>query len=213
MPTVGIVTAILAGYSLLLGPAILRQDLRQDLVNADVLKMYPLRGWQIVLGELLAPATILTGAQWCLLLLATTMFSRTPDGSAIPLATRLSIGVGAAIVAPALNLISLVIPNASVLLFPSWVQTGRERVGGIEVMGQRLIFMLGSVLVFAFALVPAAALFVLALLVAKIFISMTAAVPLAAVVAATVLAAETTLAIWWMGRLFERFDLSAESLS
>ncbi|PYK98040.1 MAG: hypothetical protein DME19_14095, partial [Verrucomicrobia bacterium] len=55
-PTIGIVTAILAGYSLLLGPAILRQDLRQDLVNADVLKMYPLRGWQVVLGELLAPA-------------------------------------------------------------------------------------------------------------------------------------------------------------
>ena len=213
LPTVGIVTVILAGYSLLLGPAILRQDLRQDLVNADVLKMYPLRGWQIVLGELLAPTAILTGAQWCLLLLAATTFSQTPGGGLIPLASRLSIGVGAAIIAPPLNLISLIIPNASVLLFPSWLQTGRERGGGIEVMGQRLIFMLGSVLIFAFALVPAAALFALVLFAMKIFITITAAVPLAAAFAATIMAAEAAFAVWWMGRLFERFDLSAESLS
>ena len=212
-PTIGIVTAILAGYSLLLGPAILRQDLRQDLVNADVLKMYPLRGWQVVLGELLTPAAILTGAQWCLLLLAVTMFSRVPDGDAVPLTIRLSFGAGAAIIAPMVNLISLVIPNASALLFPSWMQIGRERMGGIEVMGQRLIFLLGSVLVFAFALVPAAVLFGLTFLVAKALVGMIAAVPLAAAVAATVLAAEAALAVWWMGRLFERFDLSAESVS
>ncbi len=212
-PTIGIVTAILAGYSLLLGPAILRQDLRQDLVNADVLKMYPLRGWQVVLGELLAPTAILTGAQWCLLLLAVTMFSRIPEGDAVPLTNRLSFGAGAAIIAPMLNLISLVIPNASVLLFPSWVQIGRERVGGIEVIGQRLIFMLGSVLVFAFALLPAAVLFGLVFFLSRLFLGMIAALPLSAAVAAAVLAAEAGLAIWWMGRLFERFDLSAESVS
>ena len=174
LPAVGILTVILIGYSLFLGPAILRQDLRQDLANADILKMYPLRGWQVVLGELLAPAAILTGAQWCLLLLAVTMFSRIPDGDAIPLANRVSFGAGAAVVAPMLNLVSLVIPNASVLLFPSWVQIGRERVGGIEVLGQRLIFMLGSVLVFAFALVPSAALFGLAFFLAKVLVGMIA---------------------------------------
>jgi hypothetical protein len=36
------------------------------------------------------------------------------------------------------------------------------------------------------------------------------AVPFGAAVASTVLAAEAALAIWWMGRLFERYDLSAE---
>ena len=210
MPTVGIVTAILGAYSLFLGPAILRQDLRQDLANADVLKMYPLRGWQVVLGELLAPAAILTGVQWCLLLLSVTMFSRLPEGDTIPLANRLSIGAGAAIIAPMLNLISLVIPNASVLLFPAWVQIGREHVGGIEVIGQRLIFMLGSVLVFAFALLPAGVLFGLVFFLANLFVGVIVAVPLAAAVATTVLAAEAILAIWWMGRLFERFDVSAE---
>ncbi|HYT62042.1 MAG TPA: putative ABC exporter domain-containing protein [Haliangiales bacterium] len=213
LSTVGIMSVILGGYSLFLGPAFLRQDLRQDLVNADILKTYPLRGWQVVLGELLTPATILTGVQWCLVLLSVTMFSRVPGGDAIPLANRLSLGAGAAIIAPMLNLISLVIPNASVLLFPAWMQIGREHVGGVEVIGQRLIFMVGSVLVFAFALMPAAILFGLVFFLAKLLVGMFVAVPLAAVAAAIVLAAEAALAIWWMGRLFERFDLSTEPTS
>src|SRR5439155_13012881 len=156
------------------------------------------------------PAAILSGVQWCLVLLSVTMFSRLPDGKVIPLSDRLSFGAGALIIAPALNLISLVIPNASVLLFPAWMQIGRERVGGIEVMGQRLIFMLGSLLVFAFALLPATVLFGLVLFPAQVLLGILVAVPLAAAVAAGVLAAEASLAIWWMGRLFERFDLSAE---
>src|SRR5437763_15072700 len=100
--------------------------------------MYPLRGWQVVLGELLAPATILTGVQWCLLLLSVAMFSRFTAGGTIPLATRLSIGGGVAIIAPMLDLISLVIPSASVLLFPAWLQFGREPAGGSAVGGYRV---------------------------------------------------------------------------
>jgi len=73
--------------------------------------------------------------------------------------------------------------------------------------------MLGSVLVFGFALVPAAVLFGLVFFLAKIFlgVGVMVAVPFGAAVAATVLAAEAALAIWWMGRLFEKFDLSEES--
>jgi hypothetical protein len=211
LPTVGILTVIFTGYSLFLGPAILRQDLRQDLANADMLKTYPMRGWQVVLGELLAPAAILTGVQWCLVLLAMATFSRFPDENPISVSTRLSLGAAVAIVVPMLNLVSLVIPNASALLFPAWMQTGRQHVGGIEVMGQRLIFMLGSVLVFGFALVPAAVLFGLVFFFVKFFLGVIVAVPFSAAVAATVLAAEAALAIWWLGRLFEKFDLSAES--
>jgi hypothetical protein len=210
LPTIGIITAVLGAYSLFLGPAILRLDLRQDLANADVLKMYPLHGWQVVLGELLTPTLILTGIQWCLVLLSVAMFSRTADGHAIGLANRLSIGAGAAIIAPMLNLISLVIPNASVLLFPAWMQIGREHAGGIEVMGQRLIFMLGSLVVFAFALVPAGSLLGLTLVLGKPVIGFNLALPVAALAAAAVLAGEASLAVWWMGRLFERFDVSSE---
>jgi hypothetical protein len=36
------------------------------------------------------------------------------------------------------------------------------------------------------------------------------ALPVAALAAAAVLAGEASLAVWWMGRLFERFDVSSE---
>ncbi len=210
LPAVGILTVLLSAYSLLLGPAVLRQDLRQDLANADILKMYPLRGWQVVLGELLAPVAILTGVQWCLALLSVATFSRFPEDNPIHLSTRLSFGAAVVIIAPVLNVVSLLIPNASALLFPAWMQTGRQHVGGIEVMGQRLIFVLGSVFVFAFALVPAAVLFGMLFFFATMFLSVLVAVPLSAAGAAVVLGAESALAIGWMGRLFERFDVSAE---
>ena len=42
-----------AGDVALSGPQLLRNDLRQDLPVTDVLKMYPMPGWQIVLGEVL----------------------------------------------------------------------------------------------------------------------------------------------------------------
>ena len=56
-----LVIATLLGYSLLLGPQFLRLDFRQDLPLADMLKTFPLRGWQIALGEILAPAVVLAG--------------------------------------------------------------------------------------------------------------------------------------------------------
>src|SRR2546422_11337911 len=47
----GMLAAMLVIWSLLLGPQFLRQDLRQDLFVADVLKSYPMHGWQIVLDR------------------------------------------------------------------------------------------------------------------------------------------------------------------
>ena len=59
-----------AGYTLVFGPMVARQDLRRDLPNADILKTYPLRGWQIVLGEWLTPVAIVTVLLWLLVLTA-----------------------------------------------------------------------------------------------------------------------------------------------
>jgi len=75
----GMAACVLFIWSLFLGPQLLRHDLRQDLPAADVLKMYPLRGWQLVLGELLAPVVILTAIQWCVLIVAAGLLSRSQD--------------------------------------------------------------------------------------------------------------------------------------
>jgi hypothetical protein len=122
----------------------------------------------------------------------------------------LAIACGAVVVLPMLDLILLLIPNAAVLLFPSWIQVGKDAPRGIEATGQRLIFMLGQLLVFAVALIPAAIVFAIVFFLFKLAVGQIVAVPLASGAAAIVLAGEAGLGVMLLGRLFEKFDLSAE---
>lgn len=205
----GTFAAVLAAWALLVGPQIVRQDLRQDLPNADLLKSLPLRGWQVVLGEILAPAVILTIVHWLLLLVVVICGGAVADGK-ISAQLVLAIGVGAAVVLPALNTISLLIPNGAVLLFPAWFQAGRQGPHGIEATGQRLIFAIGQFLAFALSLIPASVSFAIAFLPARAFLGDAVAVVLASLLATAALAIEAGLGVMLLGRLFERLDLSAE---
>ncbi len=201
--------AMFAFWTLVIGPQVVRHDFRQDLPQADVLKSFPLRGWQIALGEILAPAVILAGFQWLLLILVVGFPSRLGK-LPVPGSLVVAGALGAAVVMPMLNLISLLIPNAAVLLFPAWFQSGRDAPQSIEATGQRIIFALGQMLAFAIALAPAAGVFTVILLVVKLGAGPVVAVLAAAVAAALVLAVEAGFGIWYLGWLFERFDVSAE---
>ena len=122
-----------------------------------------------------------------------------------------AMAVGAAIMLPMFNVISLVIPNAAVLLFPGWFQTGKEAPQGIEATGQRLIFALGQFFALLVALLPAGAVFAgLFFLIKYATRSVVLAMPVAAAAAAVVLAVEAGLGIMLLGWLFERLDISAE---
>jgi Putative ABC exporter len=207
---IGALAGMFGVWAVLLGPQIMRQDFRQDLPQADLLKLYPLRGWQIALGEILAPAVVLTAVQWLLLMLGVACALPFARGE-ISRGLVLALGAGAAVVVPMLNLISLLIPNAAVLLFPSWIQTGKDAPRGIEATGQRLIFALGQFLGFVVALIPAAGMWVGIFFLVKILTNaVLLAVPLASVGAALVLALEAGLGLMWLGWLFNRFDVSAE---
>jgi ABC-2 type transport system permease protein len=210
LPVFGVGALVILGWSLLIGPQIVRQDFRQDLPVADILKMYPLRGWEVVLGELLAPVAILTGVQCVLLIAAVCFLNRLPAEDPIPLLTRTAFAAAAAVIMPLLNLVSLLIPNAAVLLFPAWVQTGRDGPHGIEATGQRLIFALGQFLVFFVSLLPAGAAFAVVYFVLIRWTGLVIAVPLAALAAAVALAVEAGVGVKLLGKLFEQFDLSSE---
>jgi hypothetical protein len=121
-----------------------------------------------------------------------------------------TLAVGAVLLLPLLDLLLLLIPNAAVLLFPSWIQTGRDAPRGIEATGQRLIMLLGQLLVFAFALLPAALAFTIILLVVKLALGLAIAVLFASLAGAVILAVEAALGVTLLGRLFDQFDLSKE---
>jgi hypothetical protein len=212
----GLVVIVAVGtalaMSLFSGPQMLRNDLRQDLPVADVLKMFPMPGWQVVLGEVLAPAAMLAGVQWLLILFGTIFFPERFDQYAMPLALRWSVALAAAIVLPFIDLVALLIPNASVLLFPAWFQLGKEVPRGFETMGQQLILMFGQLLVLGLGLVPAGVAFTLFLLGGSFLRWPLLGVVLGALAAAIILALEAGLGIKLLGGAFERFDVSGELL-
>jgi hypothetical protein len=205
-----IIIAILLGYSLLIGPQLLRLDFRQDLPRADVLKTFPLHGWQIALGEILAPVTVLAGFQWLLLLVGLSLTVYMPGKHET---LMLAIGISAAVLLPALDFLMLLIPNAAVLLFPSWIQSGKDSPRGIEATGQRLIFAVGQLLVLLVALVPAALAFAAVYFPLKFAFGPVTPMPFASLAAAVIVAVEAGLGVRLLGRLFERFDVTEEPAS
>lgn len=196
-------------WALFLGPQLMRQDFRQDLALADLLKTYPVPGWQMALGQILAPAVILSALQW-LLLVAATLFLLPRQDVALGWPGNLGFSFGLALLLPFLNLVGLLIPNATVLLFPAWVQPGKDGPQGVEATGQRLIAMLGQVLVFALSLIVPALAFAIAFFLLRLLTPLPAAVLAGSVAAAVALAFEVAAAVAWLGRVFEKLDIAKE---
>ncbi len=205
-----VILAILLGYSLLLGPQFLRLDFRRDLPQADILKTFPMRGWQIALGEILAPVVVLAGFQWLLLLPTTVLIFYLPGNHQT---LFLTIALSAVFMLPIMDFILLLIPNAAVLLFPSWVQAGKDSPRGIEATGQRMIFAVGQLLILLLALLPAALAFVGVYFLFKFMLGPVLPVFFAALAGSVILAVEAGLGVLLLGKLFERFDVTEEPAS
>ena len=97
------------------------------------------------------------------------------------------------------------------LLFPSWFQSGQDATQGIEATGQRLIFVLGQTLVFMISLLPAAIAFAAVFFLGRLAVHWVFTVPFAGLAAALMLALEVGVGVMLLGKLFDKFDLSAEA--
>jgi hypothetical protein len=211
---IGIVVSIVGLVSLvitvLLGPQFVRTDLRADLANADILKTYPMRGWQIVLGELLTPIAILSVVFW-LALLAVYLSLPGDAVARIPVDLRGAAALGLAVLAPPFIAIQVLMPNAATVLFPAWVQATRDQTErGVEVLGQRLIFVASQLLVTALVILPALIVGGLAFFVVNLIVGPGAGAALAVLAMAALLAGEAWLGIRWLGNRFEELDISSE---
>ncbi|MBV9657579.1 MAG: hypothetical protein JO295_05660 [Verrucomicrobia bacterium] len=225
IPIVGLLAVEFLSMTVLFGSQMVRNDLRQDYANADLLKTYPLPGWQIVLGELLAPTLLLTLLQWALLAVAVGCFlvggfggagggaPAASHGGWMPwsVAPRLRFALAAALIAPPFNLLSLAVPNAAVLYLPGWFQRGPQAPQGVEVMGQRLIFFFGQFFVLIVALAPAVIVGAAVYFAGKILgVGESWSLLLAALATALLLVGEVVVALFPLGRCFEQLDLAAD---
>lgn len=211
LPAVGLGAAMAGGYLLIVGPQFARQDIRSDLSHADILKTYPLPGWQIVLGELLTPVFILTGLLWLALL--TVALALDPAQVRFAWLTpelRITGAVWLAVITPAIVALQLLVPNAAALVFPAWFQASRFRGGGPEVAGQRMIFFFAQLITMAIALLPAGAFAALLIFILQPFIGPPLAVSVGAVAVLAILGAELGCGLWLLGQRFEKYDLSGD---
>ena len=192
---------------IVLGPGFVRADLRQDLLQLDQLRGYPLRGSTIVAAEIASSTMILTAMQYILLLLAAVLSSFDPRPP-VPVAPAVLIAL---IALPTLNAIALTVANGAALLFPGWVRLGDGRAQGIEAMGQNVLAIFLSLIITFVALIPP---IIIATIVASGVSTVSSRaisawyfVP-AAPVGALVAIGELWVAITWLGRVFARTDLA-----
>jgi ABC-2 type transport system permease protein len=201
--------------TVLLGPQMIRNDLRQDLGHLGLLKTWPVSGPAMVRGALLAPTAVLTAVAWILIavatLLAGELTQRNP--AMVPwMADRLSLAVAAAIVAPAAILVQILLHNGLAVIFPAWVAVGDTRARGLDVMGQRMVLFGGIALSLVVALIPPV-LFGGALFLAGRLLLQRTFIIGPALVFAAVAVAECWVGAEVLGRVLDRTDVGAVEVS
>ena len=198
----------LVAMTIVMGPMIMRNDLRQDLANLEVLKAWPVSGAALVRGESLAPAVVLTGIVWLGIIGALALSSKLYMVLGATAAARLSTALAALIVTPGILATQVVVQNGLAVLFPAWISAGVSRAHGLDVMGQRMLMLAGTLVTVLLAVVPAALLGAIAGA-AIYFATSVISVLVPAVVAGIVLMAECVLASEALGGVLDRTDPAA----
>jgi ABC-2 type transport system permease protein len=201
---------MIAGYTLLIGPQLARQDLRGDLPNADLLKTYPVEGWRLALGELLAPTLLLSIILWTTIFVAAAAIDVGHPVAWLTPPVRVTIVVCLSLGAPLVCLLQLIVPNTIMVLFPAWYQAARSRTAGVEMFGQRILFGVMQLLVALLVLVPAAGWAVLVFFCSQWVVGVGVGVVLATIAVVPMLGGEAAVGLWWLGERFAAFDLSTE---
>jgi hypothetical protein len=201
----GTASAAAAFFSVLLGPQLARTDLRQDLLHLELLKTWPMRGAQVIRGEMLWPAALLIGTAWIAIAVAFVFW--TTAFAPATVAWRLSAAIAAILLAPALVLAQFTIHNSAAVIFPAWVPLGTSRPKGVDAMGQRIIMFAGVLLGLAAMLAPGAIAGAILWFAFQRIIGAYVLIPAAAACTALVFV-EVLLVTEALGPVYDRLDLS-----
>ena len=186
-------------------------QLRQGIATMDLLKTYPIPGWQIALGELAGPVLLGSLMQWCSLGIGLMLLSIAPPLHP-HLGTITAIAGGIALLLPIFNLSTAILPCAGALLYPGWFRPQESTGPGIENTGMKLILGIAQLLAVVVAMIPVAFFGAVAFFAVAKFTTAAEWPALAAGgTALLILAMETGLGIAWLGSLYDEFDVSSES--
>ena len=157
---VGLFCLVVAFGIVLLGPTMIRADLRQDLGHLILIKSWPVSGAAVFRGELLAPFIALALGLVVPVLLGCILVDKVLVGGST-VAARLSMGIAAHLAGSSVILALLVIHNGIAVSFPAWVRVTPGAVAGhgaMEMMGQNMVTLYGGIFVLLIAsLAPAGA--------------------------------------------------------
>lgn len=193
-------------FTILMGPQMLRVDIRQDLQYVELMKTWPVRGATVVRGELAWPGALITVVAWVLIAAATMLSAAVLPKIGVGL--RVGGGAALAIVAPALVFAQLLVHNGAALIFPAWVPLGSQRARGLDAMGQRIIMLGGTWLLLIVMALPGALAGFIIWFPLQRFVGAAALVP-AALACTLVIAVEVLMGAEALGPAYDRLDLMA----
>ncbi|HYM21969.1 MAG TPA: putative ABC exporter domain-containing protein [Vicinamibacterales bacterium] len=193
-----------AAFAAVLGPQVVRTDLRSDLRHLEILKTWPVRPAAVVRGEMLCPAVVLTSVIWLAILCAGILSAA--GFPQMPVSLRVISAAAAAVLAPAFVGAQLTVQNAAAVFFPAWVPQGDQRPRGLDAMGQRLIMLAGVLLSVIVMFLPGA--IAAGILWFALYRFLGAAIaPVAAIVCTAIVGIEVLAATELLGPAYERLDI------
>jgi hypothetical protein len=197
------------GFALLLGPQWVRNDLRRDLRQLELLRTFPLRGRTVVASEAAASTVSLTLIQLGLLGAAWASFLGEHGGDTT-LGERTVLLGAAVVVLPLVNYTALLLQNGAALFYPAWMSAIGDGAGGLEALGQNLLATVAFALLLAALLAPPAGLGVVVMFVLGGGPVAFAAGGLAAL---ALLGGEAALLARVLGSVYDRTDASTPGIS
>lgn len=202
-----LVGRLAVGFAFMLvlaGPLWVRNDLRLDMLQLEVLRALPVRGATLVRAELGAALVTLAAVQVPMLLIGYVL-APPPNQITATWSGQTALLVTFLILVPVVSALGLLVQNAGALLFPGWIRLGMTRPGGVEAVGQGMLTMVGSLVVLTVCLAIPGAFGGALAVVGVARVGLWGLVP-GAIVGAALVVGELWGITAWLGRVFERTD-------
>ncbi len=209
--TLATLALALTGIFPFLGSGVFTQDMRLDLPRIELLKSYPIAGDRLVAAEIAGPLTFIAIVEIMMLSVAAIILRAAELPAKLRFLATPEFVVVSLLLATPICAAQLLIRNAVPILLPGWALRAPDEQRGFIVIGQRLLMTLGNLLVLSFVLLPAALIVVPGLLIAKYwFHNGVPVVAFTTVLAAGLLFFEVWVGTRFLGRQFEKIDVTNE---